>query len=86
MKLIRRMAALWHRNRETRALREEMALHLELRARKLHRAGLAPADAGFAARRQFGNAAIYQDQISALWGWTMWNASGRIYGTVSACW
>jgi len=66
------MAALWHRNRETRALREEMALHLELRARKLHRAGLAPADAGFAARRQFGNAAIYQDQISALWGWTMW--------------
>ncbi len=39
---------------------------------KLHQAGLAPLDAGFAARRQFGNAAVYQDQISALWGWTMW--------------
>ena len=66
------MAALWRRNDETRGVREEMALHLELRARKLHQAGLASVDAGFAARRQFGNAAVYQDQISALWGWTMW--------------
>jgi len=49
-----------------------MALHLELRARKLRQSGLAPGDAGFAARRQFGNAAVYQDQISAIWGWTMW--------------
>jgi len=72
MKLLRRIAALRDRNREMRALREEMQLHLELRARKLHQTGLAPADAGFAARRQFGNAAVYQDQISALWGWTMW--------------
>ncbi len=72
MKFLRRIAALWHRDDETRGLREEMQLHLELRARKLHQAGLAPADAGFAARRQFGNAAVYQDQISALWGWTMW--------------
>jgi len=72
VKLLRRISALLHRNDETRALREEMALHVELRARKLYRAGLAPADAGFAARRQFGNAAVYQDQISAIWGWTMW--------------
>jgi len=72
MKLPRRIAAFFHRELETRALREEMQLHVELRARKLHQAGLAPADAGFAARRQFGNAAVYQDQISALWGWTMW--------------
>jgi putative ABC transport system permease protein len=72
MKLLRRIAAWRHRDDETRALREEMELHLELRARKLHQAGLAPADAGFAARRQFGNAAVYQDQISAIWGWTMW--------------
>jgi putative ABC transport system permease protein len=71
MKFFRRIAALWRRNQETCDLRDEMQLHLELRARKLHQAGLAPADAGFA-RRQFGNAAVYQDQISALWGWTMW--------------
>src|ERR1017187_2106908 len=72
MKLLRRIAALFHRDAETSALREEMQLHMDLRARKLLQMGLAPADAGFAARRQFGNAAVYQDQISALWGWTMW--------------
>jgi putative ABC transport system permease protein len=72
VKLFRRIAALWHRNDETAGLREEMALHVELRARKLHQAGLDAKDAGFAARRQFGNAAVYQDQISAVWGWTMW--------------
>jgi putative ABC transport system permease protein len=72
MQLRRRIAVFFRRDHETRALREEMALHLELRARKLHQAGLAPADAGFAARRQFGNAGVYQDQISAIWGWNMW--------------
>ena len=72
MPFLRRFAAFFRRNRETRALREEMALHVELRARKLRLSGLAPDDAGFAARRQFGNAAVYQDQISAIWGWTMW--------------
>jgi predicted permease len=72
MKFLRRIAAFFRRDDETRALREEMQFHLELRARKLRLSGLAPADAGFAARRQFGNAAVYQDQISAIWGWTMW--------------
>jgi predicted permease len=72
MKTPRRIAAFFHRDAETRALREEMQLHLELRARKLHQAGHAPAAAGFAARRQFGNAAVYQDQISAIWGWNVW--------------
>ena len=72
MTFLRRIAAIMRRNAETRALREEMQLHVELRARKLRHEGLAPVDAGFAARRQFGNAAVYQDQISALWGWTMW--------------
>jgi hypothetical protein len=68
MKLLHRISALWRRNEESRGLREEMELHLELRARKLHQAGFTPAEAGFAARRQFGNATVYQDQISALWG------------------
>jgi putative ABC transport system permease protein len=72
MRTPRRIAAFFRRDAETRALREEMQLHLELRARKLHQAGLAPTDAGFAARRQFGNATVYQDQISAIWGWNMW--------------
>ena len=72
MKLSRRITAFFRRDDETRALRDEMALHVELRARKMRLSGVAPNDAGFAARRQFGNAAVYQDQISAIWGWTMW--------------
>ena len=72
MNLLRRIASWLHRDDEIRGLREEMELHLELRTRKLHQSGLAIDDAGFAARRQFGNAAVYQDRVSALWGWTMW--------------
>ncbi len=67
-----KLRAWFRREDEIAALREEMALHRELRARKLHQAGLTADDAQFAARKQFGNAAVYQDQISDLWGWTMW--------------
>ena len=72
MKLLRRIANLLQRDDETAGLREEMQLHLDLRARKLHQAGLTAADAGFTARRQFGNVGAYQDRVSDLWGWTMW--------------
>lgn len=72
MSMLRRIAAFFRREDETRGLREEIELHLALRARKLHETGLTAADAGFAARRQFGNPAVYQDQISDLWGWAMW--------------
>jgi putative ABC transport system permease protein len=69
---IRRAAAFFERDRQAAALREEMRLHLELRARKLHQQGLCIDEAGFAARRQFGNAAWYQGESSELWGWAMW--------------
>jgi putative ABC transport system permease protein len=68
----RRIAFFIHREQLTDELREEMRLHVELRARKLHQQGLGAGDAGYAARRQFGNWAQYQDQASQQWGWTMW--------------
>jgi len=68
----RRIASFAHREQLTDDLREEIRLHLELRARKLHQQGLGADDAGYAARRQFGNSARYQDQASQEWGWTMW--------------
>ncbi len=67
-----RVRAWFRREEETAALREEMDLHREFLTRKLHQAGLAPAEAPFAARRQFGNTTAFQDQISDLWGWSMW--------------
>ncbi len=68
----RRIAAWLDRENEARALREEMELHRELRERKLREAGIADGEAGVAARRQFGNASLYQAQVSDLWRWTMW--------------
>ena len=69
---LRRTTFFLHREQLTDDLREEMRLHLELRARKLHQQGLGADDAGYAARRQFGNSAQYQDQASQQWGWSMW--------------
>ena len=71
-RFLRRAAALFDREKLADDLREEMSLHVELRARKLRDSGVAVTDAGFAARRQFGNAAVYQDKVNDLWGWTMW--------------
>jgi putative ABC transport system permease protein len=68
----RQIRAWLRRKDEMALLREEMALHRELRARKMQEAGTVAEESEFAARRQFGNAALYQDQISDLWGWNMW--------------
>jgi putative ABC transport system permease protein len=68
----RRIAFFARREQLTGDLREEMRLHLDLRARRLHQQGLGAGDAAYAARRQFGNSARYQDQASQEWGWTMW--------------
>src|SRR5580693_4953097 len=69
---IRQAAAFFERDDQASALREEMRLHVELRARKLHRQGLGADEAAYAARRQFGNATWYQGESSELWGWAMW--------------
>src|SRR5580700_2443877 len=69
---IRRARAFHQRDEQAAALREEMRLHVELRARKLHRQGLGADEAAYAARRQFGNATWYQGESSELWGWAMW--------------
>src|ERR1700722_4494482 len=70
--ILLRFRAWFHREEETALLHEEMELHREFRARKMQRSGITAEEAAFAARRQFGNAGIYRDQISDLWGWTMW--------------
>jgi putative ABC transport system permease protein len=68
--VFRRIACFLRRERFAADLNEEMRLHVELRARKLAREGVA--DAGFAARRQFGNTAALQEASSDLWGWPAW--------------
>src|SRR5580700_8175361 len=69
---VRRAEAFFKRDERAAQLREEMRLHLELRARKLHQQGLPADDAAWAARRQFGNVTAYQGESAEVWGWTMW--------------
>src|SRR5262249_32556158 len=57
------------RGRMERELREELSLHLELRAEQLGQEGLRPYDASLAARRRFGNVSRIADASRAAWGW-----------------
>ena len=50
-------------------LRDEMALHVDLRAAELQRSGLTSADAALAARRRFGNRSRIADASREAWGW-----------------
>lgn len=57
--------------RIARDLREEMSLHVELRAQELLSRGDVPdaTDASLAARRQFGNATRIEGAARDAWGW-----------------
>src|SRR5512142_3322555 len=75
-----RLRHLLHRNREAAELQEEMQLHLDLRARRLKEQGLPAEEAGFAARRRFGNPASLQDASAAQWGWQAWERLAQDFG------
>jgi len=70
--MLRRFRHLFHRDKFTIDLNEEMRFHVELRARKLHQQGISSTEARYMARRQFGNYATIQDASTQLWGWTAW--------------
>ncbi len=50
-------------------LEEEMRLHLEMREREQIEKGIAPEEAHYAARRQFGNATLLKEVSREMWGW-----------------
>jgi predicted permease len=57
-----RLRALWRRDAIADEIREEMNVHLDLRARDFERQGLPPREARRAAERAFGNLALLQDR------------------------
>jgi putative ABC transport system permease protein len=67
--LRRRLTALLRRSQIDRDLEEEMRLHVELRARQLEAAGLAPEASQTAARRRFGNLRRLREESVDSWGW-----------------
>ncbi len=62
--------------RRAEELDEEMALHAELRARRLREYGLEPDEAEFAARRGFGNRTRLKEKSREVWAFapmeTIW--------------
>ena len=68
----RRLAGIFGRDRAASELEEEMRLHMELRARQLRQQGLAADEAGYAARRRFGNELAVHDASARVWGWSAW--------------
>jgi predicted permease len=64
----RRRLRYWlNRGERARLLREEMAGHLELKVRELMETGMSEEDARSAARRQFGNPTLIQEQSRETW-------------------
>ena len=64
-----RLSYPFRRRRVEHELRDEMALHLELRAAELRQRGLTASDAAAAARRRFGNRSRIADASRDAWGW-----------------
>lgn len=64
-----RLTVPFRRRRMERDLRDEMRLHLDLRAEQLGRHGVDAAEARLVARRRFGNVSRIADASRDAWGW-----------------
>ncbi len=65
----RRLTYLFHKRRLDRELEEEMRFHLDRREEDSRSAGMPPEEAGYAARRRFGNTALLGEDSRGVWGW-----------------
>jgi macrolide transport system ATP-binding/permease protein len=67
----RKLSWLRRRRGKEDELREELQFHLEEEAEERQAQGLADEEARRAARREFGNLALVQENTRAAWGWTV---------------
>jgi putative ABC transport system permease protein len=71
-----RLKALVRRREIDRDLDDELQFHLAMREQKLREQGVAAEEAGYAARRQFGNVTSLKETSRELWGFrsleTLW--------------
>lgn len=67
--LARRLAFAVRRKKFSSELDEEMRTHLELKAQTHLRQGIAPDEARYAARREFGNTLLLREQSRDFWGY-----------------
>ena len=65
---LRHLLMRLRRDRLDDELRDEMALHVELRAAELVERGMSPEDARAAALRRFGNTTLLREESRTMWG------------------
>src|SRR6266851_7038371 len=63
--------ARWRRRKQWRErdLDREIRAHLDLEAEEQAAAGVPPGEAPYAARRAFGNVAMFKELTREIWGW-----------------
>ncbi|MGH9352521.1 MAG: permease prefix domain 1-containing protein, partial [Terriglobia bacterium] len=66
--LWRRLVFFLRRGRLNRDLEDEMRLHQELRAKTHAEEGMAPEEARYRARREFGNTLLLRERSRDVWG------------------
>ncbi len=66
----RRLTYLFHKRRHDRELEDEMRYHLAMREQHNRSAGMPDEEAGYAARRRFGNTALLGEEGRGVWGWS----------------
>jgi predicted permease len=62
-----RLASFWERQGPEEELDREMESHLKLEAEEQLESGLSPEEAGYAARRAFGNTTLVREDVHAIW-------------------
>jgi len=62
-----RLLSLLRRGRHEREMEEEMRFHLEMQIEQNLEAGMAPEEARYAARRQFGNQTWFKESSREMW-------------------
>jgi predicted permease len=63
----------WRPKSREQDLERELRAHVELEAEDQQNSGLTPEQAGYAARRAFGNITLTKEEVRHMWGWTNWD-------------
>ncbi|HEX4167597.1 MAG TPA: ABC transporter permease [Bryobacteraceae bacterium] len=67
----------WRKKEREQDLERELRSDLELEAEEQQKAGLSPEQAGYAARRAFGNTTSVREAARETWGWTSFERLGQ---------
>jgi macrolide transport system ATP-binding/permease protein len=73
----RKLRWLTQRRSKEAEFRDELQFHLDAEAEDRLGEGLAPEQAKWAARRDFGNVTSIQEDTRAMWGWTTLEQIGQ---------